>query len=64
MTGVLLVIPLAAMLFAERRRADRRLGWILLVPAALGCYLGYLAARASGSSPRSLQEAGAQYHGA
>ncbi len=47
-TGVLLVIPLATMFFAERRRPDRRLGWILLVPAALGCYLGYLAASGFG----------------
>jgi hypothetical protein len=60
-TGVLLVIPLAAMYLKEHRRPGRRLGWILLVPAALACFLGYLAAKGFGPMAPFAQEAGAQY---
>ncbi len=60
-TGILLVIPLAAMYLKEHRRPGRRLAWILLVPAAPGCFLSYLAAKGFGLMAPFAQEAGAQY---
>jgi uncharacterized membrane protein len=62
-TGVLLVIPLAAMYLTERPglRRVRGLGWILLVPAALAGYLGYLAARGSGALAPLTAQTGAQH---
>jgi Mannosyltransferase (PIG-V) len=42
-TGITLLIPIAIMLWRSSRGPDRRLAWLLLVPAALGAYLGGLA---------------------
>lgn len=60
-TGVLLVLPLAVMFLKEYRRPGRRLGWILLVPAALACFLGYLAARGFGAMAPLTEQTGAQH---
>ena len=60
-TGALLVIPLAVMYLKEHGRPGRRLGWLLLSPAALACFLGYLAAKGFGPMAPFAQEAGAQY---
>ncbi len=43
-TGVLLVLAMVILHFGSPRRLDRRLGWVLVVPAALFAYLGFLAA--------------------
>lgn len=50
--GVLLVIPLAI----EWRRERRRRAWLGLPPAALLCYLGYVAARGFGPLAPFLQQ--------
>ena len=60
--GVLLVIPLTAMYLREHRRPGRQLGSILLVPAALGCYLGYLTARGFGPLAPILQQTDTQHN--
>jgi Mannosyltransferase (PIG-V) len=60
--GVLLVIPLIVMYLKEHRLAGRRLGSILVVPAGLGCYLGYLAAMGFGPLAPILQQTGGQHN--
>ena len=60
-TGVLLVIPVTVMYLKEHRRPGRPLMWLLLVPAALACFLGYLAATGYGPLAPLAQETGAEY---
>jgi Mannosyltransferase (PIG-V) len=62
-TGILLVIPVAAMYLAERRRRRRwsGLGWFLVMPAALAGYLGYLAIRGYGALAPLTQQTGAEH---
>jgi hypothetical protein len=59
--GVLLVVPLALMCLTQHRRPGWRLGWLALAPAALACYLGYLAARGFGALAPLVQQTGAQH---
>ncbi len=47
-TGAGLLLPLALMYLRERRAVDRRAAWLLVVPAGLAAYLGYLAFRGYG----------------
>jgi hypothetical protein len=59
--GALLVIPLAIMYLRAYRRPGRRLGWLLLVPGALGGYLGYLAARGFGAFAPLTEQTSAEH---
>jgi hypothetical protein len=47
-TGAGLLLPLGLMYLKERRGLDRRVAWLLTVPAGLAAYLGYLALRGYG----------------
>jgi Mannosyltransferase (PIG-V) len=47
-TGIVLALPLAVMYLQERRRLDRGLAWLLLVPTGLGAYLAYLMVKGYG----------------
>ena len=47
-TGVLLVVPIALFALRDGRRPTPRLSWLLLAPAALLGFLGYLASRGYG----------------
>jgi Mannosyltransferase (PIG-V) len=60
--GVLLVIPLAVIYLEAHRLPGRRLASILVLPAALGCYLGYLAARGFGPLAPIVQQTGGQHN--
>jgi hypothetical protein len=55
-TGVLLVIPLAI-----GGRRDRRLAWLIAIPAALAAYLGFVAAWGFGALAPFLQQTAAQH---
>lgn len=61
-TGVLLVIPLAIMRLGVTRRPDRRLGWILIVPAMLAGWLALLAAKGFGALAPMVQQTGEHHH--
>jgi hypothetical protein len=60
-TGILLVIPLALTQLARTGRVDRRLAVVLVAPAALLGYLGYVAARGFGWLAPFLQQTGAAH---
>ncbi len=60
-TGVGLVIPLGVMHLKERG-VDRRLAWLLAVPAGLAVYLGFTAARGYGLLAPFAGEGAGQYH--
>ena len=47
-TGILLALPLTIIYLQERRRPDRGVAWLLLVPAGLAAYLGFLAIKGYG----------------
>jgi hypothetical protein len=62
-SGVLLVIPVAMMLRSAHGTYRRRdLASLLSIPAALGCYLGYLGIRGYGALAPFTGQAGAHGH--
>lgn len=62
-TGVGLLVPLAIMYLRERRGLDRRVAWLLTVPAGLVAFLGYVAFRGYGFlSPFAGQTGAAHGH--
>jgi hypothetical protein len=60
--GIVIVVPLALMYVKEHPRPGWRLGWLALAPAALACFLGYLAARGFGALAPLAQQTGAHQH--
>lgn len=60
-TGVGLAIPLALM-YLKERGADRRIAWLLAVPAGLVSFLGYTAVRGYGFLAPFAGESSAAYH--
>ncbi len=60
-TGVGLVIPLGLMYLSERG-VDRRLAWLLAVPAGLVAYLGFTAVRGYGFLAPFAGESSTQFH--
>ncbi len=60
--GVLLAAPIALLFWRANRRApDRRLAWLLLIPAALAAYPAYLASRGFGLLAPVTQQGAAQH---
>jgi Mannosyltransferase (PIG-V) len=60
-TGIGLVLPLG-LLYLKARGGDRRLAWLVAVPAGLVAYLGFTAVRGYGVLAPFAGEGSAQYH--
>lgn len=60
--GVLLAVPIAVLFWRTNRGAvDRRLAWLLLIPAAVSAYAIYLASRGFGVLAPVAQQGAAQH---